>query len=59
MEAPPTLGKSARLGSVSYTHLDVYKRQVLDEVTIAGIVSGDLPVQVKALTSDPEAWQSR
>jgi len=34
-------------------------RSVLDEVTIAGIVSGDLPVQVKALTSDPEAWQSR
>jgi len=34
-------------------------RSVLDEVTIAGIVSGDLPVQVLALTSDPEAWQSR
>jgi Rrf2 family protein len=34
-------------------------RSVLDEVTISGIVSGDLPVQVAALTSDPEAWQSR
>jgi len=34
-------------------------RSVLDEVTIAGIVTGDLPVQVLALTSDPEAWQSR
>lgn len=34
-------------------------RSVLDEVTIASIVSGELPVQVRALTSDPEAWQSR
>ena len=34
-------------------------RSVLDEVTIAGIVSGDLPTQVRALTSDPEAWRSR
>lgn len=34
-------------------------RSVLDEVTIAGIVSGQLPTSVQALTSDPEAWQSR
>jgi len=34
-------------------------RSVLDEVTIAGIVSGDLPASVLALTSDPEAWHSR
>jgi DNA-binding IscR family transcriptional regulator len=34
-------------------------RSVLDQVTIAGIVSGDLPPSVVALTSDPEAWQSR
>jgi len=34
-------------------------RSVLDEVTIASIVSGDLPVSVLALNSDPEAWQSR
>ena len=34
-------------------------REVLDEVTIAGIVSGDLPESVTRLTADPEAWQSR
>jgi len=34
-------------------------RSVLDEVTIASIVSGELPVAVVALTSDPEAWLSR
>ena len=34
-------------------------RNVLDEVTIAGIVSGDLPDAVTALTEDPEAWRSR
>ena len=34
-------------------------RQVLDQVTIADIVSGDLPRPVRKLTSDPEAWLSR
>jgi DNA-binding IscR family transcriptional regulator len=34
-------------------------RSVLDEVTIAGIVSGDLPDSVTQLTDDPEAWRSR
>ena len=34
-------------------------RNVLDEVTIAAIVSGELPLQVQALTSDPEAWRPR
>ena len=34
-------------------------RSVLDEVTIAGIVSGDLPLAVTALTADPAAWESR
>jgi len=34
-------------------------RSVLDQVTIASIVSGDLPPSVQALTSDPEAWLSR
>ncbi len=34
-------------------------RSVLDEVTIAGIVSGDLPKSVAKLTADPAAWQSR
>jgi len=34
-------------------------RSVLDEVTIAGIVSGDLPETVRRFTADPEAWRSR
>ncbi len=34
-------------------------RSVLDEVTIAAIVSGELPESVTSLTSDPGAWQSR
>ncbi len=34
-------------------------RSVLDDVTIAGIVSGELPESVTRLTDDPEAWQSR
>ena len=34
-------------------------RSVLDEVTIASIVSGDLPAEVTRLTADPEAWRSR
>ena len=34
-------------------------RSVLDEVTIADIVSGDLPEDVIRLTDDPRAWQSR
>ena len=34
-------------------------RSVLDEVTIAGIVSSDLPETVTRFTTDPEAWRSR
>ena len=34
-------------------------RAVLDNVTIAGIVAGDLPKSVTRLTDDPEAWRSR
>ena len=34
-------------------------RSVLDDVTIAGIVSGELPESVTRLTADPEAWTSR
>ncbi len=34
-------------------------RSVLEEVTIADIVSGELPPSVKAMTVDPEAWRSR
>jgi Rrf2 family protein len=31
-------------------------RSVLEEVTIADVVSGDLPAAVGELTSDPDAW---
>ena len=34
-------------------------RQVLEQVTIADIVSGELPRQVRKLTTDPDAWLSR
>ncbi len=34
-------------------------RAVLEQVTIADIVSGELPVAVKQLTTDPDAWLSR
>jgi Rrf2 family protein len=33
-------------------------RQVLEQVTIADIVSGDLPRSVQKLTNDPDAWRS-
>ncbi len=33
-------------------------RQVLEGVTIADIVGGNLPRGVRKLTSDPEAWRS-
>ena len=34
-------------------------RQVLEQVTIADIVSGNLPRSVRKLTTDPDAWLSR
>jgi Rrf2 family protein len=34
-------------------------RTVLDRVTIADIVAGDLPKSVQKLTADPEAWLPR
>ncbi len=34
-------------------------RSVLERVTIADIVSGDLPEPVTRLTTDPDAWLSR
>ncbi len=34
-------------------------RSVLDQVTIADIVAGDLPRSVRKLTTDPDAWLSR
>lgn len=34
-------------------------RSVLEQVTIADIVSGDLPSPILKLTTDPDAWLSR
>lgn len=34
-------------------------RSVLDETTIADLLSGDLPAHVAALAQAPDAWQSR
>lgn len=34
-------------------------RKVLDEVTLADIVSGALPEHVASLSADPEAWKAR
>ena len=34
-------------------------RQVLDETSLAQVLSGRLPPSVTALTSTPDAWQSR
>ncbi|MGH9081302.1 MAG: RrF2 family transcriptional regulator [Acidimicrobiales bacterium] len=34
-------------------------RAVLDRVTIADIVAGELPRSVRKLTTDPDAWLSR
>jgi Rrf2 family protein len=34
-------------------------REVLDEISIADVVSGELPEHVSALVSKPDAWQPR
>jgi Rrf2 family protein len=34
-------------------------RSVLDKVTIADLVSGELPKEVMAMTKDPDAWISQ
>jgi Rrf2 family protein len=34
-------------------------REVLDEITIADVVSGRLPRHVRALVTKPDAWQPR
>jgi DNA-binding IscR family transcriptional regulator len=32
-------------------------RAVLESVTLADLVAGDLPKEIGAITSDPQAWQ--
>lgn len=34
-------------------------RNVLDEVSLAEVVTGDLPASIKELTAGPDAWQPR
>jgi len=34
-------------------------REVLDEITIADVVSGRLPAHISALVAKPEAWEPR
>ena len=34
-------------------------RSVLDETSLADVLSGDLPERVAALAADPDAWRSR
>ncbi|KGN36740.1 RrF2 family transcriptional regulator [Knoellia subterranea] len=34
-------------------------RAVLDETSLADVLSGDLPTTVRDLTADPEAWMNR
>jgi len=57
-EAAEYTGAAANLQAV-WVAVRASLRSVLDEVTIAAIVNGDLPVSVTALTADPEAWRSR
>ena len=34
-------------------------RSVLEEVTLADLVSGDLPKPVEAITAEPDSWAAR
>jgi hypothetical protein len=34
-------------------------RSVLEEVTLADLVSGELPRSVEALTAEPDSWAAR
>jgi Rrf2 family protein len=57
-EAASYEGAAARLQDV-WIAVRASIRSVLEAVTIADIVSGDLPRSVKKLNADPEAWVSR
>jgi DNA-binding IscR family transcriptional regulator len=34
-------------------------RAVLDETSLADVLSGDLPEQVRAMAAEPDAWRNR
>ena len=51
-------GAAEHLGTV-WVALRAAVRSVLDEVTLAEVLSGDLPAQIRELVAEPGAWQSR
>jgi Rrf2 family protein len=51
-------GAAEHLGTV-WVALRAAVRSVLDEVTLADVLSGDLPAQVQDLVDQPGAWTSR
>lgn len=56
-EAASYEGSAERLRDV-WVAVRASLRQVLEQVTIADIVAGDLPRSVRRLTADPDAWKS-
>ena len=40
-------------------HSRLREPQVLDEVTLADVLSGSLPEHVRALADQPDAWRNR
>ena len=56
-EAATYEGPAQRLQDV-WVAVRASLRAVLEEVTIADIVSGKLPRSIQKLTTDPEAWLS-
>jgi Rrf2 family protein len=51
-------GAAEHLGTV-WVALRAAVRSVLDEVTLADVLSGDLPAQIQDLVAQPGAWTSR
>ena len=51
-------GAAEHLGTV-WVALRAAVRSVLDGVTLAEVLSGDLPAQIRELVAEPGAWQSR
>jgi len=60
-ERPETLEYSGAAAPLRETWIAVRAslRAVLEQVTLADLVTGDLPEHVRELTSDPDAWETR
>src|ERR1700759_4756329 len=58
---PETIQKAGNAESLREVWIAVRAniRSVLEEVTLADLVSGDLPKPVVALTAEPDAWAAR